>query len=150
MLYSICYVELQLHRVTKFVVLMYIFYLTVICFQYPITSIKSDTFNNITKLYRLSIFVLFCWHSMIYITCIWRLKRLKHYSIFILQLFAFQYIITSIKSDTFNNIANGFCCQYSYFFVFVDILWLRIYVYVWFMLFNNNLRKLFKFHYTIK
>jgi hypothetical protein len=56
---------------------MYIFYLIVICFQYTITSIKSDTFNNITKLYRLSIFVLFCWHSMIYITCIWRLKRFE-------------------------------------------------------------------------
>jgi hypothetical protein len=52
-------------------------YLTVICFQYTITSIKSDTFNNITKLYRLSIFVLFCWHSMIYITCIWRLNRFE-------------------------------------------------------------------------
>jgi hypothetical protein len=76
-LYSICYVELQLHRVTKFVVLMYNFYLTVICFQYKITSIKSDTFNSITKLDQLSIFLLFCWHSMTYNTCSWRLIRFE-------------------------------------------------------------------------
>ena len=38
--YLICYVEIQLHRVSKFVVLMYICYLTVICI--PIQSHQSN------------------------------------------------------------------------------------------------------------
>ena len=45
-----CYVELQLHRVTQFVVLMYNLYLAVICFQYKITSIKSDTIKTLKNL----------------------------------------------------------------------------------------------------
>ena len=78
-LYPISYVELQLHRITKFVVLMYNFYLTFIFFQYKITSIKSDTFNNITQLDRLSIFLVCCWHSMTCNTCSWRLNRINIY-----------------------------------------------------------------------
>ena len=39
--YSVCYIEIQLHRVSKFQVLMYIFYLTVICI-----SIKSQQSNQ--------------------------------------------------------------------------------------------------------
>jgi hypothetical protein len=38
-LYSICYVQIQLHRVSKFVVLMYICYLTDICI--PIQCINQ-------------------------------------------------------------------------------------------------------------
>jgi hypothetical protein len=38
-LYSICYFEIQLHIVLKFVVLMYIYYLTDICI--PIQSHQS-------------------------------------------------------------------------------------------------------------
>jgi hypothetical protein len=40
-LYSICYVEIQLHRVSKFQVLIYIFYLTVIC-----NPLKSHQWNQ--------------------------------------------------------------------------------------------------------
>jgi hypothetical protein len=53
------------------------FYLTFIFFQYKITSIKSDTFNNITQLDRLSIFLVCCWHSMTCNTCSWRLNRFE-------------------------------------------------------------------------
>jgi hypothetical protein len=41
-LYSICYVTVQPHRVSKLQILIYIFY------------IKSDMFNNITKVYQLN------------------------------------------------------------------------------------------------
>jgi hypothetical protein len=49
-LYSICYLEIQLHRVSKFVVLMYICYLTDICI--PIQSHQScqARSNNLTNL----------------------------------------------------------------------------------------------------
>jgi hypothetical protein len=78
--YLICYVEIQLHRVSKFVVLMFIFFIwQLFVFQYQITSIKSDTFNNITKLYRLSIFLLFCWHYMTYSR--WLNNQLRFYSL---------------------------------------------------------------------
>jgi hypothetical protein len=45
-LYSICYVQIQLHRVSKFVVLMYICYLTDICI--PIQSHQSSQARSTT------------------------------------------------------------------------------------------------------
>jgi hypothetical protein len=44
--YSICYVEIKLHIVSKFVVLMYICYLTVICI--PIQSHQSNQARSTT------------------------------------------------------------------------------------------------------
>jgi hypothetical protein len=105
-LYPISYVELQLHRITKFVVLMYNFYLTFIFFQYKITSIKSDTFINITKFDPLSIFLVCCWHSMTYNTTLFNIyftvicipiynhintiRHIQHhYELFLLSIFLF-------------------------------------------------------------
>jgi hypothetical protein len=45
-LYSICYVQIQLHRVSNFVVLMYICYLTDICI--PIQSHQSGQARSTT------------------------------------------------------------------------------------------------------
>jgi hypothetical protein len=45
-LFSICYVEIQLHRESKFQVLIYIFYLTVICF--PFKSHQSNQTRSTT------------------------------------------------------------------------------------------------------
>jgi hypothetical protein len=45
-LYSICYVEIQLHRVSMFVVLMYICYLTDSCI--PIQSHQSKLARSTT------------------------------------------------------------------------------------------------------
>jgi hypothetical protein len=92
-----------------------------------ITNVTKSVFWNIlvTERYnQQSIKFLFFNITTQFTSYYYTIKYLKLYSIFILQLFAFQYIITSIKSDTFNNITNGFCCQFSYFFVVVDILWL--------------------------
>jgi hypothetical protein len=66
-LYSTCYVEIQLHRVSRFQVLIYIFYLTVICI--PLKSHQSNQTRS-TKLrsfidceYSSYLFFLILWHT---------------------------------------------------------------------------------------
>ena len=70
-MYSICYVEIQLHRESKFQVLIYILYLTVICI--PLQSHQS----NQTRSTTLRSFIdceyssyLFLFNTMTYSTCI--------------------------------------------------------------------------------
>jgi hypothetical protein len=87
---SILYVKIQLHRVSTFVVLIYIYIIwQLFAFQYKITSIKSDTFNNITNLYRSSIFE---WVLYFFWTGIW-----KHFIENKLQIA--QYVVMCIAQD---------------------------------------------------
>jgi hypothetical protein len=66
-LYSICYVEIQLHRVSRFQGLIYIFYMTVICI--PLKSHQSNQTRSTTLRsfidceYSSYLFFLILWHT---------------------------------------------------------------------------------------
>jgi hypothetical protein len=65
--FSICYVEIQLRRESKFQVLIYIFYLTVICI--PLKSHQSNQTRSTTLRsfidceYSSYLFLLILWHT---------------------------------------------------------------------------------------
>jgi hypothetical protein len=66
-LFSIWYVEIQLHRESKFQVLIYICYLTVICFpfkSYQSNQTRSTTLRSFIDCeYSSYLFLLILWHT---------------------------------------------------------------------------------------
>jgi hypothetical protein len=89
-LYSICYGEIQLHRLSKFVVLMYIFYLTVICI--PIKSHQTTLRNFIG-----------CQCSLLLLLTFYDLQYMCMHTLCCLRTIYAKYLNSTTKSNNFYN-----------------------------------------------
>jgi hypothetical protein len=121
--YSICYVDIQLHRVSKFQVLMYIFYLTVICI--PISN-HINQIRHVQQHYETWSVVNIMNAPNLYLLQSWAIHIGKYCVIW--SCFNNMYSYSCSENNTQPILISLSVGQYSY--NCFDILWLTIHAYL--------------------